>query len=745
MSKTKKSLAVLLAVLMLASFMPLFASAATAMSKTNATLVEAPKLKYKDGEPTSNLVVPYGTTRADIEVIGGKLEYNGTPVDGFFSWASSATGSPSTSVLAVGEVSSALYFHPTDTENYSRGRWSSTTSSPVEGWPTLTVDGLDATIVETPTLSGVLADGNALSTLSFVGGKVIDADGNDITETGRWRFVNASISPQESGEQEVEWFCKGYDTPTTSVYVNVKIIKTTLVEGPEPRFVRTSAFLFSSANEIFIKEGSGKIIDEEGNDVTAQGTWAVARTMPDTIIMKDTEIDVRWTAKGYTTVTTKMVVTVNPNYPSNLKLTKAPVFNVPKTLVYEPGKKVADVASVTPGEITDENGNIVEGKWTYRVNGYTGSTPDTISLGVSNYVLICQFIPNDSSLPTIEGLVKNTSFSVTKTNFTLTADSELVLNYGAAHKTPYSGKDLRFSTLKTEPEEAGVYSIYWKKDIFDPATADYGSVTYVEVTVTPDQKSSYNNLTVVLPVRIQNFVHDGSNPWYISSSNLDFSGNNEEALDGIKNYKINFTNTRLKGTVDLVINGEVAVSVSPDENGKFFAEGQWIAPENGEYEYYFEYKPSQEDTATVTYPVVKNGSFTIELRPVHTLTIVIGDTVHTEEARYGSAAGEDWRNMTEINWEDFDRWVFTDENGKEFTPKSPYDGTDPIKSDNCYIIMPDHDVTATAKLKGADGLFGDDSSGLGSLWNFWQKLINFIIEIYTQIMNVFVPSVEQGW
>lgn len=745
MRKIKKSLAVLLAVLMLASFMPLFASAATALTPTVATLIEAPKLKYKDGEATSNLVVPGKTTRADIEIIGGKIAYNGTPVEGFFSWASKADGTPSTLALAVGDVAVRLYFHPTDTTTYSRGAWRSTESAPIEGWPTLRVDGLDATIVEAPVVSGDLPGGNMLNTLTLTGGKVTDADGNDITANGKWSFVNASSAPQVSGEYEVQWKCSGYDIPKTSVYVNVKIIKTTLVEGPEPRFERTSAFLFSSANEIFIKEGSGKIIDEEGNDVTAQGTWAVARTMPDTIIMKDTEIDVRWTAKGYTTVTTKMVVTVNPDYPSNLKLTKAPVFNVPKTLVYEPGKKVADVASVTPGEITDENGNIVEGKWTYRVNGYHGSTPDTISLSVTQYILICQFIPNDSSLPAIEGLVKNASFSVTKTNFTLTADSELVLNYGAAHKTPYSGKDLRFSTLKTEPEEAGVYSVYWEKDIFDPATADYGSVNYVEVTVTPEQKSSYNNLTVVLPIRIQNFVHDGSNPWYISSSNLEITGNNEERYDGIKHYKINFTNTRLKGTVDLVINGEVAVSVSPDENGKFFAEGIWTAKENGEYEYYFEYKPSQEDTATVMYPVAKKNTFTIELRPVHTLTIVIGDTVHTEEARYGFAAGEDWRNMTEINWEDFDRWVFTDENGKEFTPKSPYEGTDPTKKDNCHIIMPDHDVTATAKLKGADGLFGDDSSGLGSLWDFWQKLINFIIEIYTQIMNVFVPSVEQGW
>ena len=54
-----------------------------------------------------------------------------------------------------------------------------------------------------------------------------------------------------------------------------------------------------------------------------------------------------------------------------------------------------------------------------------------------------------------------------------------------------------------------------------------------------------------------------------------------------------------------------------------------------------------------------------------------------------------------------------------------------------------YNVVVTAKTTSGEDVT-DNALG-GSLWDFWQKLINFIIEIYTQIMNGFVPSVEQGW
>ena len=744
MSKTKKSLAVLLAVLMLASFMPLFASAATAMSKANATLVEAPKFKYKDGEATSTLVVPNGTTRADIEIVGGKLEYNGTPVEGFFSWSSKADGTPSTAVLAVGDVAVRLYFHPTDTTNYSRGLWSSTASSPIEGWPTLAVDGLDAIIVEAPTVSGDLLSGNRLNTLTLSGGKVTDADGNDITANGTWSFVSATSVPTESGAQQVQWKCSGYDVPKTTVNVTVKFIQAKLAEAPASYFPLEPGQKLTLAS---IKPNTGKVVDEDGNDITSKGTWNIDKTkISDTdLIFRDTEIEIYWSAIGCSEVRTTMLVVCKQ--PEAYYVDALPSFKESKkTFTYDPDFTFGDL-TIIPGKFTDKvTGEEIPGTYSLWTDVSCTIAGEDRAIGVStkySYGLeLCavyfRFDPADSSLPSYQ--CGRDGVYGTKADFTLTADSELVLNYGAAHKTPYYGNDLRFSTLKTEPEKAGVYSISWKKDIFDPATADYGSVTYVEVTVRSEWANLYNDATVILPIRIQNFVHDGTNLWYMSNSNLEISGMNEESYDGIKHYKVDFTNKRLKGNVDVVIGGEVVASVSPDENGKFFAEGTWTAKESGDYEYYFEYKPSEEDTATVTNPVVKKNTFTIELRPYHTLTVITKDKTYTITERVGNYAYFDWRNETGLAIEDFTSWTFTDENGNAYTPVILDGDDEPTTKASIYIKMPDHDVTATL---GGAGSAGDGS--LGSLWDFWQKLINFIIEIYTQIMNIFVPSVEQGW
>ena len=743
MRKTKKSLAVLLAVLMLASFMPLFASAATiTLNSGNCIVLEAPKISYGDQIEVSKITANYGVKTNDLTVTGGKLGYiaseGATPVEipGTFSATSSLK-------LSVSENANIrLKFTPDDTTTYSSPTVSNLYDM-AEGvvWPSAHIIALKSNLVEKPVPAATTIGINTYlsNSAALSGGKVTDADGNEIS--GTWSYVNnRAMDTEGTFEEEVQWKKSGYETIKTTVTITVKEFKATLAEAP----TMSSLTLAGSFGNMVknSKASGGKVIDENGNEITG-GTWTIEKPSTDYIYC-DTTVKAIWKKTGYTTISTDVVIPVIQGH-ETYTFEKGATLNVSgQTLTYAP-ELTWESIKINEAIVKDKNGNIVEGTYTLNYlesptalySGRIGVYKDGVNVSIG-------FTPNDTSLPVY---YFKDEFTVIKADFTVSEDSELVFNYGTAYKTSYSeyNNDLRFSTIKTIPEEAGAQGIKyvkWAQEDFDPSTADYGTVAMVEVTITPEN-NGYNNATVIMPIRIQKYVYNAD--WYGGYTSLEFSGNNEEALDGIKNYKINFTNTRLKGTVDLVINGEVAVSVSPDENGKFFAEGQWIAPENGEYEYYFEYKPSQEDTATVTYPVVKKGSFTIELRPVHTLTIVIGDTVHTEEARYGSAAGEDWRNMTEINWEDFDRWVFTDENGKEFTPKSPYEGTDPIKSDNCHIIMPDHDVTATAKLKGADGLFGDDSSGLGSLWSFWQKLINFIIEIYTQIMNVFVPSVEQGW
>ena len=738
MRKIKKSLAVILAALMLASFMPLFASAATVMSKANATLVEIPQFAYTDPETgvktttdatNTNLTVPAGITYDDIEVIGGKISYNGTAVDGYFDWYSRyLTRQPAIGV----QTSYRLYFYPTDTTTYANGAWSVTD---ITGWPTITVKGIACSIAEAPTVSGELVSGSRLNTLTLTGGKVIDSSGNDVTANGAWEFVARTSTPSESGNQDVRWVSAEYDIPVTSVYVTVKTLIATLAEAPVASYALNPGQFLRSAS---IKANTGKVVDENGNDITANGTWDLDDSLIESeLIFRDTQVPVVWTAKGYSQVKTTMLV--GCKQPEAYNVDALPSFKESKqTFTYDPDFTFGDL-TIIPGKFTDKiTGEEIPGTYSLWTDFTFSIAGEDRAIGVSSqtsYGLeLCavyfRFDPTDSSLPSYQ--CGRDGVYGTKADFTLTADSELVLNYGAAHKTPYSGNDLRFSTLKTDPENAGVYSISWKKDIFDPATADYGSVTYVEVKVTSEWSKLYNNATVILPIRIQNFVHDGTNPWYMSNSNLEITGMNEESYDGIKHYKVDFTNKRLKGNVDVVIGGEVVASVSPDENGKFFAEGTWTAKESGDYEYYFEYKPSEEDTATVTNPIVKKNTFTIELRPYHTLTVITKDKTYTITERVGNYAYFDWKNETGLAIEDFTSWTFTDENGNAYTPVILDGDDEPTTKASIYIKMPDHDVTATLGGAGSAG-----GGALGSLWSFWEKLINFIIEIYRTIDNLF--------
>ncbi|MBQ6863611.1 MAG: hypothetical protein IJO14_05175 [Clostridia bacterium] len=742
MRKINKSLAVLLSVLMLASFLPIFASAAIALTPAKCVLLEAPKLSYKGGEASSDLVVPGGTSHADLTVVGGRVSYEGTEIEGKFLFQSSVTGSPSTVALSVGEITVRLYFHPTDTVNFSRGQWRSTDSAPLEGWPKLTVDGLDATIVTPPAVSSDLLAGYKLNTLTLSGGLVKDAEGNDVTSLGKWTFVNATTIPTESGPQEIQWKATGYDVLKTTVNVNVTTIKTTLVENPVPSMTRTSAFLFDSPDDIFIKAGSGKVIDADGNDITAIGTWTAVANMTDTVIMKDTEVDVVWSCKGYEDAYGKMTVLVGTQYSSNLKITKFPEFKITSDLgfIYIPNKTVADYASITSGEMVDENGNIVEGTWGYYVNGHpTDSLPENISVGPTTYLLISTFVPNDTTLPKITHLIKSQSFTVSKAEFELSEDFEIVLNYGAYFDQNLdSDKELRFSTIGTVPEDAGIKNVFWSRTVFDPQTADYGTVTYVTAKITP-ASGYYKEKEVSIPVRIQNFIHDNAYLWYIDQSNLSFTSTPTEMYDGIRKYKINFPNKRLKGTVDLIVNDEVVVSVSPDENGRFYAEGQWLAPASGDYSYKFEYKPTDEDTATVMNPTVE-GTFNMDIRPYHTMTVIVGEQTFTYTERVGEIIYVDWDKTTGLTADDFRSWVFTDAEGNAYTPVAVKEGTDLTQTANIHIKMGDCDFTATMK---DTSIIGGDSveSIFDKICSFFRMIIDWFTGIFNQIKELFAEKV----
>ncbi len=736
MRKLKKSLAVLLAALMLASFMPLFASAATiTLSNKNVIILEAPKISYGDQIDVNVITVNYGVTAKDLTVTGGKLGYIASEgaepvvIPGTFSGSSSIK-------FSVGENSAIrLKFTPDDTATYSSPQISSAYPM-AEGvvWPSANVIGLPVTLVEEPVLSStIMGVGSRLGTaIKFSGGKVTDADGNEVS--GTWSFVNNRvIDTAGTFEEEYQWKKTGYATIILTVTITVEEIETILEQAPTMTEIEIGGSTNQRISQSVIT--GGKVVDKNGIEITG-GNWSVTGypegVKAGSYICADTTVTLTWSKTGYKTITTQAVIPVIQKH--NIYTFEAfPSLELSgKKLTYSP-ELTWENMKINPGIIKDKNGNIIDGKYElYAEASCSNKRTGAVVPKTSSYLVYILFVPDDASLPTF--CVQDATGVISKATFTLTADSELVLNYGVAYKTPYYGNDFRFSTLKTEPEEAGVYSLYWNIDVFDPATADYGSVTKVEVNVNPEKSSYYDSITVEIPVRIQKFVYSDES-WCVSKDKLIFGGTREQEYDGIKEYKIDFTNKRLKGSVDLIINDEVIASATPDENGRFYAEGQWNIPASGEYTYRFEYKPSDEDSAIVNQPVAKEVTVTLEIRPMRTLTVKVGEAVYTLNDRVGNRVYFNWKQETDLSTEEFTSWVFTDAQGNKVSLVNP-DGEDITNTPSLYFIMPDYDVTATMKNQSLIG--GDTDDGmLGRFLEYWQKLIDFIIKIYQTIASIF--------
>ena len=217
--KTKKTLAILLAVMMILSAVPMVASAALQLTKNTIKVI--PLSVYP-------LEVNYGATYADLTITGGACYYieadgTETEVAGHFE-VRSARQKP--------EISDAhqvvLLFYPDDTTTYA------TRSGTLYGdqvtiksgtWSTIKVKGLASTLVEKPTIT--IQAGETLANAVISGGIVNDADGNAIT-TGTWELTDKTATPVNGESYEVKWSGEGYDNITTTAVLTIEGIDTTV-------------------------------------------------------------------------------------------------------------------------------------------------------------------------------------------------------------------------------------------------------------------------------------------------------------------------------------------------------------------------------------------------------------------------------------------------------------------------------------------------------------------------------------
>lgn len=214
-----KALSLFLAMLLISSLMP-SAFAVTALTKKNVTVW-----------PTASGTMYYGQTVGEaITLSGGEVQYNGTVVEGEFSFLN-----PSSRPIASESMWAQLRFTPKDTTQYS--------GFDVKICRDVTYVVLKATPVlvdevnDKPRTEGKAEQGALLSTVSIVGGELQNPYYSVTRELAQgWTWTQPETVLSESGYYEATSASdNNYNTITYDVYVEVaapEIPRATVTEAP---------------------------------------------------------------------------------------------------------------------------------------------------------------------------------------------------------------------------------------------------------------------------------------------------------------------------------------------------------------------------------------------------------------------------------------------------------------------------------------------------------------------------------
>lgn len=711
MSKTKKSLAVLLAVLMLASFMPLFASAEAITINRNNVKIVPPSV--------SPAVIEYGQTLADVTLSGGECWYVDpdtgaeTLVPGHFEVRSTTT-KPSVSDA----YNIPLRFYSDDTTQYSNISLLSATTATIKSgtWPTLKVNGLDGVLVEAPTAADILT-GQKLREATLTGGVVNDKDGNALT--GTWSFVDTNFYPTASGKYEVQFKATGYNTLKTTVDVKVTSNgNATISETPTVQY-------YLAVNDYLVDATftGGKVVDENGTEITT-GNWI----FPDIENQKSSEIvfdkegiftyKAQWSALGYPILFADVTVTVVAAYTVDRPTLTSPVYYVD-----------------TKGELPFVYGNAtIPGTYTIADADATVSSNKNTTQSAK-----VTFTPDDKNY---KPLTWSYSFKIKANNAWYTEPEEPLTIL-----VPYGWKDTSvgyyFDTGNTHgafswPEhlkEQGVRKFQWYKQNFDTdiSTLEVGDKVLVNGYAWYNSDSlGYESVPTNIYIQIASTTYEGDFGQFWGKLTDEYTG------EIIIKYTVKIPG--ISGTVTIRDGDKVIATYTPDANGNVSETIRYAPGKDGTYVLTATYTPAETDKVTIANPVLTSEEIVLETLKQYKLTVNVANQTFEYDVYGGHSVNHSWADFSsEPHADVFDHWVVTDGNGKEITLESLE-----VSEPHLRFTMPEHDLVLTAKGEIEDMTVSDGTLG-GTLWNFWQKLINFIIEIYTQIMNVFVPSVEQGW
>ena len=260
--KTKKLLSILLALMMMLSVVPMYASAAEALSASNVT--QWPTLSYKsaDGKMHFGQTLSDGLIINDDEIV---LDENGNQVAGHFEFIDpTLIPSPCT------DAKSHIQFMPDNTEEYTG--FQKKRSSLLYSVETVTPVYVDE--VNDPVVATEVEAGTTLSTSILSGGKMTNPYNPEEPEIleRTWEWLDPYVVVNESGYYEAIFMPAGYTVTTAQVFVRIagEIPETTIAEMPAVDTLYYDEV--TTWGDVELKGGKA-ILKIEGTEVA--GTFAV--------------------------------------------------------------------------------------------------------------------------------------------------------------------------------------------------------------------------------------------------------------------------------------------------------------------------------------------------------------------------------------------------------------------------------------------------------------------------------------
>ncbi len=728
MRKLKKSLAVLLAALMLASFMPLFASAEAITINRNNVKIVPPSVSPAE--------IQYGQTLADVTVTGGECWYVDpdtgveTLVPGHFEVRSTTTKPSVSDAYAV-----PFKFVSDDTTQYSNiATLLETTSTIKEGttWPTIKVKGAEV-FLETPPVAADIQTGQLLRNATLSGAVVNDADGNAVS--GNWTYVNSSTYPTASGKFKAQFKATGYETIFVDVDVNVTSSGTaTLSEAPTLKYYIEQNYSIDTAQFV-----GGKVVDADGVEITT-GEWMY---VDDENVQLASDI----VAKEEGTYTYKAVWLSKglPPVFADVPLTVAEVYTVDKPTLASP---VTYVVGLTFDKLPFVYGEAsVPGTYSTNKDGTAVSTNKNATQSVT-----LTFTPENTFLKPKSW---SYSFKVKENTEWYTPSEEplkIVVAYG------WSDNDVRYA-FNTGilggalywPDhfmEQNVRRFQWSKDDYDIASMEVGEIALVTGTVwyfslDSNVTGMYKAIPETIYIQIQPGVYE-----------KDFGSFNITVIDKVTQecaIKYNCSVPGITGTVTIRQGDTVLGTFTPDENGEI-SERVYFTPEkDGKYAFTATYTPGVMDKVTIENPVLTSNEVELDIKKQ--IDVFVYDNELALYKQEKSTCGAESLSVVVLApgqgyiESDIERWEAYDQNGNKV---QLYDSLgNPVigaKTTRLSYVVPSEESGITELHLYPIGPWSpedsfnsapQDNSMLGRLLEYWQKLIDFIIEIYQTIASIF--------